>query len=72
MSCKLTDCPLSISLTFLHCQNLDKEVAYRLFVLGLYPKSKFKIVSRQIIYILDIKGSRITIPVDIAKQIFVE
>jgi Fe2+ transport system protein FeoA len=68
----LVDSNINEVLTISHLEIPDREISQRLLALGIYPKAKIKIISKRNIYILDIRGSRFTIPFDIAKQIFVE
>lgn len=69
---KLTNCQCNKILVISFLEIKDFEILNRLFALGLYPKAKIKIISKKSIYILDIRGSRLTIPLDIAEKIFVE
>lgn len=68
----LIDCPENITLVLLKIDIQDTIVFNRLFALGLYPGSKFRIISKKNIYVLDIRRSRIMIRLDIAKQLFAE
>ena len=69
---RLADCEPNEILTISYLEIADREIFDRLLTLGLYPKAKIKLISKKSIYILDIRGSRLTIPLDIAKKIFIE
>lgn len=68
----LVDCSENITLILVNIDIKDRFIFDKLSILGLYLGSKFKIIAKKSIYILDIRRSRIIIPVDIAKQLFVE